>query len=462
MHFLLIMAVLAALVIAENCPAEPVYGCGYRVLAAAFAMGLVASFAAIGSAWTARGLRGGHLDRTQVVRRFKRIRIVHLALWLTAAGAILFGLGWAQMVRFNWHLDRLVLVDELVILVPVLVPLVLSWCAFYEVERALQLADAGGANVPRPTSRRQYLLLHVRHYLGILLLPVFGLLALQDLAQWTIPGLLRGPYALAIYLPPLALMVAMFPTMLRRTWVTSPLAAGPLRQRLEAAASRWGFRAREILVWHTGDMVVNAAVAGFLPHLRYVFLTDALLTRLTPDEIEAVFGHEVGHIRHRHLLLRVLAMLLPVSLWVLIESASPAVAARLESLLLQGGVGFRVPMGLLALSGLGLYVLVVFGGYSRILEAQADLFGYRTASAGVPVPSAEIFIGALEKLAAANGIDRNAASWQHASVAQRVDLLRQAAEDPRYERRFHRRVRWLNQALLVAVVSPLVYRLLIG
>jgi STE24 endopeptidase len=343
-----------------------------------------------------------------------------------------------------------------------LLPLVLSWCAFYEVERALQMGAVSEGAAGVPTTRWQYLMLHVRHYLGLLLVPVLGLLTVQDVAQWMVPDVLRGPYAVVVYLPPLAFVVAMFPTMLRRTWITSPLAAGPLRSRLDAAARRWGFRAREILVWHTGDMVVNAAVAGFVPRLRYVFLTDALLTQLTPEEIEAVFGHEVGHIRHRHLLARVLAMLVPVSLWLLFQSACPILADRLEGGVWNGGLGLRTPMGLMALSGLGLYVLVVFGAYSRILESQADLFGYRTASSGTDTPSVETFIGALEKLAAANGIDRKAASWQHGSVAQRVDLLRQAAADPRYERRYHRRVRLLNQAVLALVVSPLVYWLLIG
>jgi STE24 endopeptidase len=186
------------------------------------------------------------------------------------------------------------------------------------------------------------------------------------------------------------------------------------------------------------------------------------LIQLNPEEIEAVFGHEVGHIRHRHLLLRVLAMLAPVSLWMLLQSACPPVASELEDVLLHGGFGFQLPIGLTALAGLGLYVLVVFGAYSRILESQADLFGYRAASSGLHASGAESFIGALEKLAAGNGIERNAASWQHPSVARRVSLLRQAAADPRYERRFHRRVRLLNQALLLVVVSPVVYYLLIG
>ena len=49
-------------------------------------------------------------------------------------------------------------------------------------------------------------------------------------------------------------------------------------------------------------MMVNACVTGILPRFRYVLLTDALVDSLTPHEIAAVFGHEIGHIAHRHLL----------------------------------------------------------------------------------------------------------------------------------------------------------------
>ena len=49
-------------------------------------------------------------------------------------------------------------------------------------------------------------------------------------------------------------------------------------------------------------MMVNACVTGILPGFRYVLLTDALIDSLTPLEVAAVFGHEIGHIAHRHLL----------------------------------------------------------------------------------------------------------------------------------------------------------------
>ena len=46
----------------------------------------------------------------------------------------------------------------------------------------------------------------------------------------------------------------------------------------------------------------QGCLTGPLPFLRYVVLTDRLVQEMTPEEVEAVFGHEVGHIKHHHLL----------------------------------------------------------------------------------------------------------------------------------------------------------------
>ena len=92
------------------------------------------------------------------------------------------------------------------------------------------------------------------------------------------------------------------PLFVRLAWPTRTLPPGPLRQRLERLASRVGFRCTDILVWDTGHVLVNAGVTGALPWFRYVLLSDALIESLTPAEVAAVFGHEVGHIAHRHLL----------------------------------------------------------------------------------------------------------------------------------------------------------------
>jgi len=463
MQLALILAVLTTLVISENSPCQPVSGTMVRLVVAGCGMVLAPLFAAVSSGMIAWRLRADFGRRHLLLRRFRDLRRVHVVLWVVMAGATAQWLDWARLVRFNWHLDHAFLIDDMLILTPVVVPLVLSWAAFYEVERAVRAGLAGeGSHELEPTSRRQYLALHLRHYLGLLLLPVLGLLAVQDAAELIAPSLVGSGYGALLYVPALILLFAFFPVLLRHVWQTCPLAAGPLRDRLQSCARRAGFSAREILVWHTGGMMANAAVAGFFPKSRYVFLTDGLLSSLTDEETEAVFGHEAGHVRHHHLLLRVAAMIAPLSLWLLLRQLFPEAMGCLETWLSKGGPGLQAPTGLAVLAGMALYVLVVFGSYSRLLESQADLFGCQALGAersGDPIAT---FCSALECLTAAAGGDRNRRSWQHASVARRVDFLNQVARDPIHVLRFHQRVRSLGLLMIGIVISPLVHRLLLG
>ena len=42
-------------------------------------------------------------------------------------------------------------------------------------------------------------------------------------------------------------------------------------------------------------------IAGLIPAVRYVIFTDRILEEMPPDELDAVFGHEVGHAKHGHI-----------------------------------------------------------------------------------------------------------------------------------------------------------------
>ncbi len=464
MQFVLVLAVVAALVIAENSPDQPVDNGAWCLATAVAVLATLGLFAAVGSRLIAGRLQSDG-RRGTAVWWFRRLRQAHTVLWLAAVGFVLYGLQWGQLVRFNWHLDHVFLVDDVLILVPVVLPLVVSWVAFYDVERAIRLAaSSDGVSPTSLPGRGEYVATLLRYYLGALLVPVLGLLAIQETTELLVPESARtGSLAsLLIAGPPLLALVALFPCLLRHVWETRPLDAGPLRERLEGAARRTGFRIREILVWRTGGMVVNAAVTGFLPGLRYVFLTDGLLSQLNDEEIEAVFGHEVGHVRHRHLMLRVLAMITPLSLWILLEELCPDAYALLAAWLGEAEVESPVHFGLTRLAGMAIYVFLVFGAYSRMLEGQADLFGCRAISLDPSVRPVDTFISALERLAAIGGIDRNTPSWQHASIAARVDFLNRVADDPLYEESFQRRLRWFGGLLAGIVISPLAYRLLLA
>src|SRR5262249_20891366 len=94
----------------------------------------------------------------------------------------------------------------------------------------------------------------------------------------------------------------LMPFFLRLFLGLKPLPPGPLRERLENTARRLGFRYSNILVWNSRKLIATAIVTGFTRWMRYVILTDGLIDHLAPDEIEAVFGHEIEHIKHHHLI----------------------------------------------------------------------------------------------------------------------------------------------------------------
>jgi STE24 endopeptidase len=446
---ILIVAIASMLLIAESSPARPIDGgTAGRLLLAVIAMAVAPLFAAATSSLVSRQLRTRGSDAGQWLRRYRKLRKVHLVLWLAAGAGIAYGLGWPRIVRFNWRLDRVPLVDDLLVLAPILVPLVLSWAAFYRADR-----DASGGTF---ISRRQYIGLHLRHYLGILLVPVMALLLIQDVVEWCAPAWLRGEAAALVLIAATGLLLAVFPFLLRRVWRTRPLPAGPLRDRLEliSRASEWSFR--DILVWETNSMVVNAAVTGLNPWSRYVFLSDGLLQLLSEDEIVAVFGHELGHVRNRHIWLRAAAMLIPLSVGWFLYHAMPDAVAQAESFVERAGFDASTWFGPLALVAIVGYVLTFFAAYSRSLEHEADLAVSDAFPPGMGVP---ILCSALDRLAEAHG-NRGTKTWQHASIADRIKFLESVRHEPKRGLRYRRRIRLIGGIVIGLAFGPLICLLL--
>lgn len=418
---------------------------------------LVVLFARSITRLTVRRLRLAPERRADSVRRYHRLRAVHAGCWLAITGGASYLAAWPQVVRFDWGLVNSVLVDDLLILAPVLLPLMLSWAVFYDVE-------AAGRSDEVSSSRQRWrsVVLQSRHQIGLLLVPVLVLLGVQDTLQRYWPRLIDGEGGWVFIALPLAGMCLAFPLLLRHIWPTSSLPEGPLRARLEAAAARWNFRTRDILVWQTEGRVANAAVTGFLPQMRYVFLTDGLLRHLDEEEIEAVFGHEVGHVRHHHFLFRGLAVLAPIIAWLTCEALFPGLSEGVRAMSDRLGLHRPEAAALAGLAIAGVSVTALFGVYSRRLEHQADLFGCRgtESDASLTPDGVTQFVTALEKLALLNGVSRESGSWQHASIARRVEFLRQVAADDRLHRRFQRRTTWLGGAFLAIVIGSLVLQVL--
>ena len=231
----------------------------------------------------------------RVFRRYLRGSRILTVAGLTIYAWIIYLVGWPRLVLSNWGLQGLVLVDDLAILLPFFAIQLITWSGLYLAERTLHDERA----FPRlPT----YLALKARQSAGLVLPVVLIFVIRQDLCPRLWPQWHQSPAAEPIELAVLGLLVlAISPLFIRLAWPTRSLPAGPLRNRLERVARRVGFRFNDLLIWDTRHLMVNACVTGVLPYFRYVLLTDDLIDSLSPVEVAAVFGHELGHVAHRHL-----------------------------------------------------------------------------------------------------------------------------------------------------------------
>lgn len=395
----------------------------------------------------------------------------------------ILGLGWAEVVRSTWGWRDSVLLDEVLILAPFLAAQVAGWWGLAGGERALRRASGAGllGGAPPPSTLRQ-VETQARQSLGMVL-PAALVFALgQDVARLLWRGRADAPdFQLGLMVAMGGVVLALAPAFVRLSWPTRPLEPGPLRDRLGRVAARFGFRCTDILVWETDGSVVNAGVTGATPFFRYVLLSDALIAGLDEHEVAAVFGHEVGHARHRHL-----------AFFGLFLVGSVGILTLAGASISEGAVRAALPFDLPAAWGpfahggavLGValaYFGVVFGHLSRRFERQADVFGCRAVSCDRPdcPPHADpyafdpvelrrldlaapicpvglrTFANALRAVARLNGIDPAARSWRHGSIARRVAFLETLEDRPAAERRFQSGVRRLRLALTVILAAAL-------
>ena len=206
---------------------------------------------------------------------------------------IIYRVGWPGSFCLA-GLQGLVLVDDLAILLPYFAIQLLTWSGLYLGEHALHDSNS----FPRlPT----YLLLKTRQAAGLVMPVVLIFLIRQDVCSRLWPRWHQSPVAEPLELAVLDILVlAVCP---RSSAWPGPLAA--CRQGRFAIVSnerrrRVGFKFNDLLVWDTGHLMINACVTGVLPQFRYV-CPNALIDSLNPVEVAAVFGHELGHVAHRHL-----------------------------------------------------------------------------------------------------------------------------------------------------------------
>jgi STE24 endopeptidase len=185
----------------------------------------------------------------------------------------------------------------------------------------------------------------------------------------------------------------------------TPLENEDLQQRIMALGETTGARVKGV---YTMDFsrrtnAANAFVTG-IGNTRRVVLGDTLIQNYTPDEIEVVMAHELGHHVHG-------------DIWrgIGLDAIVTLVGFYLSHLALSAGVGFFGfrDLGDVATFPLFVFVMVLFGlitmplgnAFSRARENAADRYALDITR------NAPAFISAMKKLANQNLADTDPPRW---------------------------------------------------
>ncbi len=396
------------------------------------------------------------------MRRFSLVRKIHLVGLLALYFFILYQMGWGWTVKYCFTYGQIVVPGaELFIILPFLAGIFLSWARFYDAEMAIHSISTSDSKA-EIISRWKYVMLQARQSL-IFAVPPFFLLFILQILSVIFPQLQQDPFALPILCGVLlAFLFIGQPLLLRWILGLKPLPDGPLRQRLIDTSQRLSFRYREILLWDTHNSMATALLAGPMWFLRFVVLTDRLIDSMEPEEIEAVFAHEVGHVKHRHMVFYLVFLLSSLLAWITLwhvslSNISPeGIKAFVETYLPWPGFWlsnaewfFILPLLLILM----VYIFLVFGFISRQCERQADLYACVSVSWNA-------FMSALDKVAWLNGINPRRpgllASWRHGTIRQRLDFLEKACCLPQFRRRFQQETILLKWGVLIALGAGLL------
>jgi len=432
-------------------------------------------------------------DEQRFLRRVGLLGKLYRLFVVAGYAVLLFVFDWPALAMDwaavgDWTVPPLALT-----LAPFVALLLVAWTSLYWADRslrALMFERAAAAVAVRRWTLPRYLEFMVRQYLLVVLVPMLVLLTIADVIEYAV-----SPPEVAVLLSAGLLLAAFLfaGEWVRVCWRTEAMPDCPLRDRLMALAERAGVRVANILVWRTNLSIANGCMIGLVGRFRYILITDALLLSLSPEEVEAVFAHEVGHIKHRHVFLYLLTALVGAGagyllmvagfvcvpwLWgaVLIETEPPVLVAEAVSL-----------------AALAAWWWFGFGFLSRRCEQECDLYAVRAtacpadcsppnaagrvtggADATGPLPQdpgpdlapqdppppfsvcehrVATFVAALRRIARLNGAAETARGWRHFSIARRCRFLSDALDTPWNVPAAEQRLRYLKVAVLTTAIA---------
>lgn len=337
---------------------------------------------------------------------------VYLLAWLLSGGALAL-----RRVLQSWTSSAWLLVAAFAILfggIYLLIDLPLSYYSdFILPHRFDQSVQTLGGWI-----KDQLIGLAISGVLGLLLLEaIYWLLRVSPVLWWLWAGLLLVFFTVILSNLAPVLIMPLF-----NKFVPLGEEHAELAERLTRLAARAGTKVQGVFTFDMSKRTkaANAALTG-MGNTRRIVLGDTLIQEFTPDEIETVLAHELGHQVHRDILMGITFG----SLINLLGLFLAALALRWGAAAM-GAAGPSDPAALplfgLVLGAFGLVTMPLTGGWSRWRERLADHYALDSTHK----PAA--FASALARLANQNLAEADPEPWvefllySHPALSKRIKM----------------------------------------
>lgn len=325
----------------------------------------------------------------------------------------------------------------------------LVWAKEYEVQQQIH---------NRGVTKREYVLSNISFALPVVLpwlvlsatVDIIGLLPFEAPKKFLASS--EGESIFFIFF--LFFITLLGPVFIRKIWRCKPLEAGYWRDRIEALSDRAGIAFADIVYWPVfGGRMITAGVMGLVGKFRYLLVTDALFDYLTPEEIDTVVAHEIGHVKQRHMYFYLLFfggyLLFYYSVFEILLSfffVTKPFQWMIRFFGISAVTAASVVVTILAIFVFVFYFRYIFGFFMRNFERQADAYVLSLFD------STEPLISTFKKIAFGSGQSPEKPSWHHFSISERIDFLEKCELDRSHVDRHNQKVKIGIIGFLVALV----------
>jgi STE24 endopeptidase len=337
---------------------------------------------------------------------------VYLLVWLASGGSLAL-----RRVLQSWTSSAWLLVAVFAIIfggIYLLIDLPLSYYSdFILPHRFDQSVQTVGGWI-----KDQLIGLAISGVLGLLLLEaIYWLLRVSPALWWLWAGLLLVFFTVILSNLAPVLIMPLF-----NKFVPLGEEHAELAERLTRLAARAGTRVQGVFTFDMSKRTkaANAALTG-MGNTRRIVLGDTLIQEFTPDEIETVLAHELGHQVHKD-----------IFLGITFASLINLVGLFMAALVLRWGAAAMgaagptdpsaMPLFVLVLGAFGLVTMPLTGGWSRWRERLADQYALENTHKPVA------FASALARLANQNLAEADPEPWvefllySHPALSKRIKM----------------------------------------